>query len=59
MTREQKIEWLEKASAEQLLAQYDSSAARMSRLFECGYNVNETIEDYELTRAEVLKRLSK
>lgn len=60
MAREQKVEWLENATAEQLLAQYDGAAARMRNLFENPYlNFNEVQEDLELARAEILKRLSK
>lgn len=60
MTREQKVEWLSNATAEQLLAQYDRASFDMRRVFECSYlNFNEVQEDLTLTRAELLKRLSK
>lgn len=60
MTREQKIEWLANATAEQLLEQYDRASFDMRRVWECSYlNFNAVQEDWTLTRAELIKRISK
>ena len=55
MTREQKIEWLKNASNEELMEQYDTSLRYMDKnAFEIEY-----LEDMDLVRAEVLRRMSK
>lgn len=64
MTREQKIEWLAKADTEALLRQYEVSARNSYNAFELvnkdsRYTIEGIFEDYELVRAEVLKRLAK
>lgn len=60
MTREEKIAWLEKASNEQVIKQFEARVRDMEHLFEIKHRTIEEIqEDYELVKAEVLKRLSK
>lgn len=55
MTREQKIEWLKNASNEELMEQYDTSLRYMDKnAFEIEY-----LEDMDLVRAEVLRRMRK
>ncbi|MBU5481850.1 hypothetical protein [Blautia sp. MSJ-19] len=55
MTREQKIEWLKKASNEELMKQYDSSLRNSDK-----YTFNmEYAEDLEICRNEILYRMSK
>lgn len=56
MTREQKMEWLRNASNEELMKQYEASTIKKNHgtLFD-----RENIEDLELVRAEVLRRLSR
>lgn len=51
MTREQKIEWLTKATNEELLKQLVS--------FERRNEYGKLNDDIEITRAEILKRMSK
>lgn len=55
MTREEKIKWLENAEAEELLSQYNSSKQRYDRNPLDGENR----ENLQLTRAEMIKRLTK
>lgn len=55
MTKEQKIEWLTKASAEELIEQLTRAAQWMT-----SENVVQAIEgneDYALVKAELMKRL--
>lgn len=56
MTREEKIEWLEKASNEEVIYQLLSAASRMTE----GRCIETRIEgqlDYDLVHAELLRRL--
>ena len=56
MTREQKIEWLEKATAEQLIEQLRWSVVMMQ-----SDSINTRVEandDYALVKAELLKRMA-
>lgn len=53
MTREQKIEWLANADAQQLLSTYDFHSRNFNPFDE------DTCESFELTKAEIIKRLSK
>ena len=62
MTREQKIEWLARASVEDLLKQYETSARCAFDPFETikrdnRYTFEEISENYELAKAEVLRRM--
>lgn len=63
MTRNQKIEWLASASSEELLKQYEASVKAAndpfgySKLYGC--SVEEVLEDYDLAKAELLKRMSR
>lgn len=64
MTREQKIEWLAKADTEALLRQYEGCARRADDPFETvrkdsRYTLEMIFEDYELTKAEVVRRMTK
>lgn len=54
MTREQKIEWLENASNEEVLKQYETSIRTLDRglMFD-----RENLEDVQLVKAELLKRM--
>lgn len=56
MTREQKVEWLENATAEELLKQYETSL----RTYDKGMCFDkENLEDLNLVKTEILKRMSK
>ena len=58
MTTEEKKAWLVNASTEELLRQYESSYAKYERLFEITYmTVDEILENYELAKNELLRRL--
>lgn len=57
MTREDKIKWLESAGAEEFLKHYNSTLLRYNK-FDLA-NDPEIIEDWEITRAEMLKRLER
>lgn len=64
MTREQKIEWLAKADTEALLKQYEISSRNAFNAFELAgkdsrYTIEGIFEDYELVKAEVVKRMTK
>lgn len=64
MTREQKIQWLENADTEALLRQYEVSARNSYNAFELAgkdsrYTIEGIFEDYELAKAEVIKRMTK
>ena len=63
MTKEQKINWLANASDEKLVKQFETSAMWASDPFtyakKTGYAFEEIMEDYDLVRAELLKRLAK
>jgi predicted metal-binding protein len=57
MTKEQKINWLQNATAEEFLKHYNSTLLRYHR-----FNLKddpEIPEDWELTKAEMQKRLGK
>ena len=56
MTREQKIKWLENASNEDLLKQYETTS---HNVFATPFGAIEYEEDYELVRAELLRRMTK
>lgn len=60
MTKEEKTAWLQAASPEALLKQFESASKSMERLFEHPWRTaDEIIEDYDLVKAEMLRRLSK
>lgn len=64
MTREQKIEWLREADIDKLLKQYETTAVRAHDPFDTvardsRYTIEGIIEDMELVRAEVIRRMSK
>lgn len=56
MTREQKIEWLEKASNLEVIDQLRSAVIRMTE-GRCIKTRIEGQEDYNLVQAELLRRL--
>lgn len=59
MTREQKIEWLAKASNEEVVNQLRWAVTGMN-VEEFGINTRiEAQEDYELVTAEILKRMER
>lgn len=59
MTKEQKIEWLENASAEKLLQQMVTSVKWMQYESERDFLKEiEHAEDVELVKAEILKRIN-
>lgn len=58
MTIEQKIEWLENASPEDLLKQYRSMIGRAEKM-DFGKEWFELSADIELTEKEILKRMQK
>ena len=55
MTKDQKLEWLANATPEQLVNQLSSMASIMATS-DLATRIN-TEEDFQLTRAEILKRL--
>ena len=57
MTREEKIKWLETAGAEEFYKHYNSTLLRYHK-FDLKHDP-EIIDDWEITKAEMLKRLSK
>lgn len=57
MTREQKIAWLETAGAGEFLRHYNSTFARWSKLSIGDADFHEVMEDWEITEAEMKKRL--
>lgn len=61
MTREQKIEWLKNASNEELVKQFERSSRAADDVFELsrrwGRSIDELLEDYELSKAELMKRM--
>ena len=60
MTKEEKTAWLQAASPENLLDQFVSATRNMGRIFDHAFlSADEIIEDYNLTKAEMLRRLSK
>ena len=63
MTKEQKIDWLANATNEGLVRQFETSARWADDPFtyakNMNYSVEEIFEDYELVRAEILKRMAK
>lgn len=63
MTKEQKIDWLANATNEGLLRQFETNARWTDDPFtyakNMNYSVEEIFEDYELVRAEILKRMAK
>ena len=63
MTKEQKIDWLANATNEGILKQFETSVRWADDPFtyakNMNYSVEEIFEDYELVRAEILKRMSK
>lgn len=55
MTREQKINWLQNASNEEVMNQFKSSI----RTYDKGFAFDtDNLEDLELVEAEILKRMS-
>lgn len=55
MTREQKINWLQNASNEEVMNQFKSSI----RTYDRGFAFDtDNLEDLELVEAEILKRMS-
>lgn len=64
MTREQKIEWLTNADTQSLLNQYEAATRRADNVWEIlkhddRYTLEGIFEDLELTRAEVVRRMTK
>jgi len=64
MTREQKIEWLKQADTEALLRQYEVSSRNAFNAFELAskdsrYTLEGIFEDFELVKAEVVKRMTR
>lgn len=63
MTKEQKINWLENATNETLLKQFETCSKEASDPFTYSKRQNrkfdEIFEDYELVKAEIFKRMSK
>lgn len=62
MTMEQKIEWLRNASIEELLKQYEISAAKANDPFDTvrrdsRYTIEGILEDYRLVKDEVIRRM--
>ena len=57
MTKKEKINWLAKATASEFLAHYNSTHAKYVRLSLMDPNFQEVMEDWELTQAEMVKRL--
>ena len=62
MTREEKIAWLKAADTEKFLKQYETSVMHMHNCFEIvakddRYTIEGIWADYELARAEMLRRL--
>lgn len=58
MTKEQKIAWLENATPEELLRQYNNMVGRSCKM-EFGKEWFELSADLELTEKEILKRMQK
>ena len=58
MTKEQKIEWLERAGDEELIEQLRRSAVVMAKDGSIAFQI-EAHEDYELVKAELMKRLAR
>ena len=56
MTREQKIEWLRKASNKEVVNQLKNAVIRMTDCRSIEARI-EGQEDYDLTQAELLKRM--
>ena len=62
MTREAKIDWLRKASNEELIGQMKSTVVAISAVFHTDSTLAQQIElqeDYELVTAEMLRRMAK
>lgn len=63
MTREEKIEWARTATTEQLLKQYEASTVHAADPLKWAeiYRVDVHVfdENYDIVRAEVVRRLSK
>ena len=65
MTKEQKIEWLRNASAEELLKQYETSARwandpfEFAKHFDGKVTIENIIDDYHLAKEEVIRRMTK
>ena len=57
MTLDEKIKWLENASTEEFILHYNHTLLRYSK-FDLS-NDRSIIKDWEITSAEMLKRLSK
>lgn len=57
MTREQKQAWLEKASAREFLAHYNSTIRRYTRLMIGDADFHEVMEDWHMAETEMKKRL--
>ena len=58
MTREQKINWLENATNEEVVNQMKWAVIAMTKAESIAKQI-EAQEDYELAQAELLKRLNK
>ena len=57
MTREQKVEWLENATGEQLLKQYQRTLGRLNRVEVFSNEWAQLLEDQELVEKEMLRRM--
>jgi hypothetical protein len=62
-TKEQKINWIENATNEELLEQFETSTRWASDPFayakRMNYSVDAIFEDYKLLKDEILKRMTK